>query len=123
MVLDSGYSLRTSPLSASCIPGYERVYFTTLPWPPEELRVGYFIKIPKFIIPSNLDEIIANQKPRPLNVCSTCKYVKCNCGGCHRSGCQDAQACGYGSSGSAAASAVGGDGKVWCGECGGNYLP
>ena len=81
-----------------------------------------FIEIPNFIKPANLDEIIANQKPRPLNICSDCKHVKCSCGGCHSRIC--AEACAYEVGENVGSSPVlDEDGRTWCDECGGNYLP
>ena len=78
------------------------------------------IVIPNFIIPDNLAEICANQKPRPLNICTICKHVKCSCGGCHSRIC--AEDCSY-EIAEAAAAHQSVDGRVWCDECGGNYLP
>lgn len=70
------------------------------------------IVIPNFIIPDNLAEIIANQKPRPLKICSDCKHVKCSCGGCHS--CICAEDCAYEIAEAAAArQSLDSDGRVW----------
>jgi hypothetical protein len=82
------------------------------------------IRIPKLLIPSNLDEIIANQKPRPLDICTTCRYVRCSCGKCHSQQC--AQPCGHESNEAATttqAVELDADGKTWCAQCQGNYYP
>jgi hypothetical protein len=63
---------------------------------------------------------MAKQQVRPLNICADCKHVKCSCGGCHSRQCADP--CGYESAGGGAPM-LDADGKVWCGECGGLYLP
>jgi hypothetical protein len=79
-----------------------------------------FIQIPHFVFPSNFDEIVANQKPRPLDICH-CKHVKCSCGNCHSQIC--AEPCLYESGGEVGVPTPDADGKVWCEECKGMYLP
>ena len=79
------------------------------------------LRIPTFRVPSNLDEIIANQKPRPLDICSTCRYVKCSCGKCHSQLC--AQDCAYESGETTKTVELDADGKTWCAQCQGTYFP
>jgi len=78
-----------------------------------------YIKIPRLIIPANLDEIVAKQQSRHLNICSECKYVRCSCGGCHSHHC--AEVCKY-ENGEMVEPVFGVNEKVWCAECGGMYL-
>lgn len=79
-----------------------------------------FLHLPKFIVPSNLSERIAQQQVRPLAICPKCGYVLCNCGNCHSEECLEE--CLHDAGGSASSSSTGNE-RVWCGACGGMYLP
>jgi hypothetical protein len=79
-----------------------------------------FINIPRLIIPEDLPQRMAQQQVRPLAICESCHYVLCSCGNCHSQICR--QPCSYGSQTGASAE-PNMDGKVWCEECGGMYLP
>ncbi len=77
-----------------------------------------FLHLPRLTVPTDLPQRIAQQQPHPLALCPSCRYVLCSCGACHSEECR--QPCRYEDGASAEPD---GDGKVWCAECGGMFLP
>lgn len=84
------------------------------------------IKIPQFTMTEAVQRYVENpsrQVSRPLNICNLCRHVKCNCGNCHSQICRETCAYEANSTSSASDVSTSSTGRVWCEQCGGNYLP